>query len=165
MLEIHPIHVLSKFQIKHILTCWKHRPSFIKSTRVQEGKVCHTMTSKFFWSCVPHTLHDLVFEHFKRHRPSSLCFRFLYHMHEIQPGTKEDADWLFNKHVRYMIPLTSDTATHGHTIFKNHPDIPQMSPGRLIFVQGKEKYKELANSASTSRIFLSIHVQIQTTNT
>jgi hypothetical protein len=159
MLEIHPIMALSKSQCQYILECWKRRPSFIKSTRAHAPfHDCHAMTNHFFWSCIPRTLHDLIFEHVKRHRPCSASVRFFFHIHEIHPGANEDMHWTLNKRCHYMIPLTFDTVKHGHTTFKNHPDLSHMPPGRLLFVQGKEKFKNLSNNALTSRIFMSVYV-------
>lgn len=161
MLEIHPIMALSKSQCQHILGCWKRRPSFIKSTRhYTPFHDCHVMTNAFFWHCVPRTLHDLMFDHVKRHRPWSwsLSVGFFFHIHEIRPGASEDVHWSLNKRCHYLISLSSDTVDHGHTKFKDHPELSQMPPGRLIFVQGKEKLKNLANNALTSRFYMSIYV-------
>lgn len=164
MLEVYPAQVVSNFQLEHILQKWR---AFSKMSTASHGGFHHdhTMTRSFFRTCIPQSLHTLLFDHAGRHlghdqTPAMLTFA--YGITEILPGSSDETwhirgdnkDFAF----RYIVPLTSDTPKHGYTEYANHPDIQTMRPGRLIVFDEKETWRERANVSSSSRVYLFVHV-------
>lgn len=150
MLELYPFRVLSNAQIQHILGNWERNHAARKNPN-------STMHAISFRSYIPSTLHTLLVHDSARRFPSSSTVRFTYHICEIHPGAKDTA-WRTNQTLGYHIPLTTDTPHHGFTKYKRHHEIGILQPGRVCVLTTDEKYKHLANNASTSRIFLSVRV-------
>lgn len=156
MLEIYPTRLLNNLQIQHILGHWRTKPSFVKRKSLHKTTIQYAMTGAFFRCCIPRPLHEMVCEIGRRHFASSMI-RVTYNVGEVLPQAPE-GPWVLGRRFRCIVPLTEWSPAQGCTVFANHPEVAWLAPGRLLAISGNERSKELANAASTSRVFLFIHI-------
>jgi hypothetical protein len=151
MLEIYPTRLLDSNQVHHILSHWSLKPSFVKRKTVRGNSIHYALTGAFFRCCIPRSLHDVVFDLGRRHFGDSML-KVAYNIGEVVPGLPE-GPWVSPTGFSCIVPLTELT-----TVVANHPEVAWLSPGRLFAFCRNERSKELANTASTPRFFLFIHV-------
>lgn len=156
MIEIYPTRLLTPLQIQHILENWNRRSFFVKKTIWKENGTHYAMSSAFFRSCIPLTLHDMIYELGKRRFASTNMLRVRYHIAEVPPGAREGS-WTTEQGFRCIVPLT-EWSWSSHTAIRRHPELSWLTPGRLCMLSGNESTKELANPSSFPRIALTIHI-------